>query len=44
MPKKVTKSSSALSNEDIALRGIEYFNKKESIKELESQCKSGGVY
>lgn len=40
MPKKVTKSSSALSNEDIALRGIEYVNKKESIKELESQCKS----
>lgn len=28
-----------LSNEEIALRGIEYANKKEAIKELEAQCK-----
>lgn len=28
-----------LSNEDLALRGIEYVNKKEAIKELDTQCK-----
>lgn len=28
-----------LSNDEIALRGIEYANKKSAIKELESQCK-----
>lgn len=33
------KSFEELSNEDIALRGIEYFNKKDAIKELETQCK-----
>lgn len=37
-PKK-RKSFTELSNEDIALRGIEYVNKKAAIKELESQCK-----
>lgn len=37
MPKK--KAYSDLSNEDLALRGIEYVNKKSVIKELEAQCK-----
>lgn len=37
MPKK--KDYSELSNEDLALRGIEYVNKKSAIKELEAQCK-----
>lgn len=37
MPKK--KAYSDLSNEDLALRGIEYANKKSAIKELEAQCK-----
>lgn len=37
MPKK--KSYSDLSNEDLALRGIDYVNKKSAIKELEAQCK-----
>ena len=36
-PKK--KSFEELSNEEIALRGIEYANKKDVIKELEAQCK-----
>lgn len=36
-PKK--KSFEELSNEELALRGIEYANKKDAIKELESQCK-----
>lgn len=38
MPTK-KKSFEDLSNEDIALRGIDYFNKKDAIKELEAQCK-----
>lgn len=38
MPKKI-KTTSELSNESLALKGIEYFNKKEAIKELEAQCK-----
>lgn len=33
------KSFEELSNEEIALRGIEYANKKDAIKELEAQCK-----
>lgn len=33
------KSFEELSNEEIALHGIEYANKKDAIKELESQCK-----
>lgn len=40
MPKiRRKKSFEELSNEEIALRGIEYVNKKDAIKELESQCK-----
>lgn len=39
MPAKKRKSFEELSNEEIALRGIEYANKKEAIKELETQCK-----
>ena len=39
-PKKLgTKSLAEFSNEEIALHGIEYVNKKDAIKELESQCK-----
>lgn len=37
MPKK--KFIEDLSNDDIALWGIDYANKKEAIKELETQCK-----
>lgn len=33
------KSFEELSNEELALRGIEYVNKKDAIKELEAQCK-----
>lgn len=33
------KSFDELSNEELALRGIEYVNKKDAIKELEAQCK-----
>lgn len=33
------KSFDLLSNEEIALCGIEYANKKDAIKELEAQCK-----
>lgn len=36
---KKRKSFEELSNEEIALRGIEYANKKDAIKELEAQCK-----
>lgn len=36
-PKK--KSFGELSNEELVLRGIEYANKKDAIKELEAQCK-----
>lgn len=36
MPKKI---KSSYSNEQIALLGIEYANKKDAIKELERQCK-----
>lgn len=37
-PKK-KKSFAELSNEEIALIGIEFANKKDAIKELEAQCK-----
>lgn len=37
MPKK--KSYEDLSNEELALKGIDYANKKTAIKELEAQCK-----
>lgn len=40
MPAVKRKSAEFLSNEELALRGIEYYNKKEAIKELEAQCKS----
>lgn len=33
------KNLDAMSNEELALRGIEYVNKKGAIKELETQCK-----
>lgn len=36
---KKKKSFDELSNEELALKGIEYVNKKEAIKELDSQCK-----
>lgn len=39
MPSTKKKSFDELSNEDIALRGIEYANKKDTIKQLEAQCK-----
>lgn len=35
-PKKVT---TPISNEELALRGMEFYNKKLTIKELETQCK-----
>lgn len=35
MPKKVD----SLSNEQLALQGMEFYNKKQEIKELEAQCK-----
>lgn len=37
MPKK--KDLAMYSNEDLALYGIDYFNKKAAIKELDDQCK-----
>lgn len=37
--RKPKKSFAELSNEELALRGIEYVNKKDAIKELEAQCK-----
>ena len=40
MPAVKKKSAELLSNEELALRGIEYYNKKDAIKELEAQCKS----
>lgn len=39
MPTPKRKSFADFSNEEIALYGIEYANKKAAIKELESQCK-----
>lgn len=43
MPKLIKestkKSFEELSNEELALKGIEYVNKKEVIKELDLQCK-----
>lgn len=35
-PKKV---ATPISNEELALRGMEFYNKKLAIKELETQCK-----
>ena len=40
MPKaKKTSAPSTLSNEELALKGMEFYNKKLAIKELETQCK-----
>ena len=44
MPKKVKADSTSLPNhEDIALRGVEYYNKNERIKELTKENKEGRV-
>lgn len=39
MPKKVTKTLDTLSNEQLALQGLDFANKKAAIKELDAQCK-----
>lgn len=39
MPKITKKTVDSLSNEELALKGVEYYNKKLAIKELETQCK-----
>ena len=39
MPKKVKTTDMPMTNENLALNGIEYFNKKAAIKELDDQCK-----
>ena len=36
---KTKKSATSLDNETLALLGIDFFNKKQVIKELETQCK-----
>ena len=36
---KAKKETPALSNEQLALSGFDFFNKKAAIKELEAQCK-----
>lgn len=38
-PKKLVRATTLLDNEQLALQGVEFFNKKAAIKELESQCK-----
>lgn len=37
---KAKKSATPLDNEQLALQGLEFYNKKAAIKELESQCKT----
>lgn len=37
--KRKVKSAEELSNEELALIGIDYVNKKDAMKELDSQCK-----
>ena len=37
---KAKKSATPLDNEQLALQGIEFYNKKVAIKELEGQCKT----
>ena len=37
---KAKKSTTPLDNEQLALQGIEFYNKKVAIKELEGQCKT----
>jgi len=39
MPKAKKTSAPSLSNEELALKGMEFYNKKLAIKELETQCK-----
>ncbi len=36
---KAKKSATPLDNEQLALQGLEFYNKKAAIKELEGQCK-----
>ena len=36
---KAAKITAPLDNEQLALQGVEFFNKKAAIKELEAQCK-----
>ena len=36
---KAKKSATPLDNEQLALQGLEFYNKKTAIKELEGQCK-----
>lgn len=40
MPAVKKKSAEALSNETLVLKAIEYYNKKDAIKELDAQCKA----
>lgn len=37
---KAKKSATPLDNEQLALQGLEFYNKKATIKELEGQCKT----
>ena len=39
MAKRIKKALEELSNEQLALQGIDFFNKKAAIKELDNQCK-----
>ena len=39
MPRKAKSEPIVANTEDVALLGIDYFNKKDSIKALETQCK-----
>lgn len=38
MAKRIKKSLEGLSNEQLALQGIDFVNKKQAIKELDAQC------
>lgn len=39
MAKRIKKALEELSNEQLALQGIDFVNKKQAIKELDTQCK-----
>lgn len=39
MAKRIKKALEKLSNEQLALQGIDFVNKKQAIKELDAQCK-----
>ena len=39
MPKVIKKALEELSNEQLALQGIDFVNKKQAMKELDAQCK-----